>query len=461
MTTLTQPSRLKIAYIVPSCGVSGGMAVICQHANRLLQRGHDVILLSVVDIKPMDWFPGQNVPVHDAHTWQGELDVVVATGWSTAFWLPRISAKTKCYFVQSDETRFHPQGSLWQHLTTLTYYFGVHYLTEARWIRTWLKHNFGHDAELVPNGLDPDLFCPVEPLRRKGDKPRILLEGAIGLPYKGMHEAFQAVSTLDVEVWCVSSYGAPEPHWKCHRFFEHVPMKDMKKIYSSCDILLKLSRVEGFFGPPMEMMACGGAVVVGKVTGYDEYIVEDENALVVDPLDIQAARTAVQRLIDDKALRERLIAAGARTAQEWRWEGSIDTLEAFYGRIVVNADAQAGAVGTADAPSGAGGQIMDRAHYDRSLAYMYDTLLKAAPILESLEVEANKAEEKTESQVRQAGMATLAVRYGPLPPHVLRLADMIIPSKPFLWLADAIRLAYVSFKKVRQQIYTLRHRLRK
>lgn len=449
MTESMDALPLKIAYIVPSCSVSGGMAVICQHANRLLKRGHSVVLLSVVDVKPMDWFPNQQVPVHDARTWKGDLDVVVATGWSTSFWLPRISARTKCYFVQSDETRFHPEGSLWQHLTTLTYYFGVHYLTEARWIRDWLKQNFGHEAELVPNGLDPEIFGPTEPLRPKGDKPRILLEGAIGLPYKGMREAFEAVSALDAEVWCVSSFGEPEPGWKCHRFFQHVPMQDMKKIYSSCDVLLKLSRVEGFFGPPMEMMACGGVAVVGKVTGYDEYIVDGENALVVDPLDIEGARNAVQRLIYDDQLRSRLIEAGARTARQWDWESSIDTLEAFYTRI-------------ASSPACAY-EDTGRARYDRSLAYVSETLMTAAPLLEAMKARKQEAHESRESQnavAVDAALVALAGRYGPMPPHVLRLADMVIPSRPFAWVANAMRVVYRGGKKLRLAANTLRHRLR-
>jgi hypothetical protein len=145
-----------------------------------------------------------------------------------------------------------------------------------------------------------------------------------------MKEAFEAVAPLDVEVWCVSSLGKPEPDWKCNRFFEQIPMTDMKRVYSSCDILLKLSRVEGFFGPPMEMMACGGAVVVGRVTGYDEYIIDGYNAIVVDPLDIPAAREAVQLLINNKNTYDSLVENGKKTAREWSWEKSIDVLETHY-----------------------------------------------------------------------------------------------------------------------------------
>ena len=111
-------------------------------------------------------------------------------------------------------------------------------------------------------------------------------------------------------------------------------MSLMWRIYSSCDILLKLSRVEGFFGPPMEMMACGGAVVVGRVSGYAEYIDDGANALVVDVDRPEEATAAVRRLVGDPGLRESLIQAGLRTAREWRWEPSIDILERFYLDVV-------------------------------------------------------------------------------------------------------------------------------
>lgn len=325
---------MKIAYLIPGCGVSGGIAVVCQHVNRLLSRGHEVLLVSETDERTIDWFPNQRVPIVGLQNFPADLDILVATAWSTAFRVAVLPAKHKFYFVQSDETRFHPKNSAWEHITRLSYLIGYNYLTEARWIRQWLSDSFEHHAELIPNGLDDNIFFPSEPLISKGSKPRILLEGAIGLPYKGMAEAFEAVQDIDVEVWCVSSYGKPEKGWKCHRFFEQVPMTDMRRIYSSCDILVKLSRVEGFFGPPMEMMACGGTVIVGEVTGYDEYIENEVNALVVDPLKPQQAANSIKRLIEDTGLREKLITNGKLTAERWQWETSIDTLERYFYDVV-------------------------------------------------------------------------------------------------------------------------------
>lgn len=327
---------MKIAYILPDVGVSGGIAVVCQHANRLAKRGHQVYMVSQTQGSEIDWFPNQNVPVLNLNEFPEDLDILVATGWTTSFDVVDLPAKHKYYFVQSDETRFHQPGSIWQNLTALSYLLNVHFITEARWIQKWLKDNFGQEAVLISNGLDDEIFFPDDPLEPKGKKPRILLEGAIDLPYKGMRDAFTAVADLDVDVWCVSSLGKPKPGWHCDRFFKQIPMIEMRKVYSSCDVLLKMSRVEGFFGPPLEMMACGGTSVVAKVTGYDEYIKDGYNAIVVEPGDVAGARNAIQRILSEPELRANLIRNGQETAKQWQWEPSIDRLEAEFLRALAS-----------------------------------------------------------------------------------------------------------------------------
>ncbi|MEW6068865.1 MAG: glycosyltransferase family 4 protein [Nitrospirota bacterium] len=355
--------KLKIAYLLPNCDVSGGVAVVLQHSNRLKKRGHDVLVATTDKVTKTNWFPNQSVPVITAQNLPADLDILVATSWATAFATAKIKAKHKCYFVQSDETRFHDYGNDFYHITQLTYLMNYHYLTEARWLQRWLLENFDKTATLIPNGLDSNIFYPTAPLEKRNNKFRILLEGAIWLPYKGVREAFDVVKDLDVEVWCISSYGKPESYWKCDRFFEKVPMTKMKEIYSSCDILLKLSRVEGFFGPPLEMMACGGVCVIGKVTGYDEYIVDGENAIVVDPTNIDQARSAVLKIMEDRELREKLKKNGLETAKQWDWEKSIDKLEQYFMEIAENKYGQFNAV---------------RQQTNQSVAFFYDKLLSTS-----------------------------------------------------------------------------------
>jgi glycosyltransferase involved in cell wall biosynthesis/GT2 family glycosyltransferase len=320
----------KIAYVIPGCQISGGIGVVCQHANRLLKRGFDVTLISVDGSKEINWFPNQQVEIVTIDNISSNLDIIIATGWSTAYVIKDMPAKRKFYFVQSDESRFYAKGTKQYKMSLATYQFDYEYITEAKWIQAWLKEKFDKDSYYVPNGLDEKMIYKVDSISPKGDKIRVLLEGSINIPYKGMEDAFNVVSDIDCEVWCVSSSGVPKPNWKCDKFFEKVPMDKMKYIYSSCDILLKMSRVEGFFGPPLEMMACGGICVVGKVTGYDEYIVDEYNALVVEQGDVHSAKKAIERLVRDLELRKKLITNGMMTADKWKWESSIDILEKIF-----------------------------------------------------------------------------------------------------------------------------------
>jgi hypothetical protein len=93
--------------------------------------------------------------------------------------------------------------------------------------------------------------------------------------------------------------------------------------------LIKTSKVEGFFGPPLEMMSCGGVSLVFKVTGYDEYIVHEENALVANAGDVEGAAKLLSDLINDKEKFERLKLNGKETVKFWTWDRSIDYLEMY------------------------------------------------------------------------------------------------------------------------------------
>jgi glycosyltransferase involved in cell wall biosynthesis len=320
----------KVAYVVPRIGISGGISVVLQHSNRLLERGHDVSIITLNPFAGEDWFDIK-VPLIEAGTRRGYLldniDILIATHWTTVLYMSLLPAGRKIYFVQSDERRYSPNNEKEVRTIEATYRTSCEYMTEAVWIQRWLKEEFGHDAYYVPNGIDLNLFHRTEPLEARGTRPRVLIEGGIDFWFKGMEDAYNAVKDLDVDIWIVSSQGKPKPHWRYDRFFQDVPIQEMKRIYSSCDVFLKMSKMEGFFGPPMEAMACGCPVVVGRVTGYDEYIEDGRNALVVDNGDVNSAVRAVNRLITNPGLRQNLVQAGFETVKNWSWGRTLDALE--------------------------------------------------------------------------------------------------------------------------------------
>ncbi|WP_417692159.1 glycosyltransferase [Roseibium sp.] len=316
----------KIVFVIPGASINGGIAVVLRHAHMLADQGHDVSIVNVGRVGNLsDWYPNVQVPVIHYVTAPrycfDNIDMLFATGWQTANYLNAFEAKRKLYFVQSDERRFSDNPKVKKKIAD-TYRIDCEYLTEAKWIQAFLKDEFGQESYYVPNGLDLSVFHERAPLVSRSERLRILIEGPVVIPFKGVADAYHAVEGLDADIWLISSAGKPEPDWKLDRFFEAVHFSRMHEVYAACDIFIKMSRIEGFFGPPMEAMACGCSVVVSKVTGYEEYIEHEHNALVVEMGDIQGARKAVQRLIDDNALRQKLIENGHKTAADWTWEKS-------------------------------------------------------------------------------------------------------------------------------------------
>ncbi len=325
----------KMAYFIPVTSISGGIAVILNHANLLLKRGYDVFLISQDDKTSIDWFPNQRVPIialKDIASIQtgyyfDNIDILIATHWTTFDNVMNINSKRKIYFVQSDERNFDDDPE-YKKAVQKTYEYGdkkVEYMTMANWIRSWLKIEFGHNTHYVPNGLDLDLFHPVTPIKPKSKRVRVLLEGPIDVPFKGMADAFEVVRDLDCEVWAISSSGKPLPSWRCDRFFEKVNHDNMPEIYSSCDVLLKMSNIESFSYPPLEMMACGGVPVIKEVSGIEEYAINGVNCFVIK--NIKEAKVAISNLISDRNLYNKIKESGLETVKKFDWKNSIDILE--------------------------------------------------------------------------------------------------------------------------------------
>ena len=322
----------KIAFIVDGLGCGGGTIVIMRYANFLMSQGHDVQIINVGNAVTGE-VPGNTniVPIIDLHAAKyylfGNIDLLFATFWTTCQWLEKIPAKRKIYFVQSDERLFYDTDLLKQSVANTYRLSGCEYVTVSNWIVRMLKQEFNQNAKTIPNGIDCNVFYPCRPLVPKNpNKLRILLEGPLSIPFKGVVDAYSALDGINCEIWLVTSDGYPDPSWRIDKLFHNVAFADMPAIYSSCDILLKMSRVESFSYPPLEAMACGCAVVVGEVSGDIEYVEHEVNALVVNKQDVIGANGAIKRLIADNDLYMKLINNGYKTAQQWTLERSFNSL---------------------------------------------------------------------------------------------------------------------------------------
>lgn len=102
------------------------------------------------------------------------------------------------------------------------------------------------------------------------------------------------------------------------RFVGPQPVGDVARLYRHAVALVYPSLMEGFGLPILEAMASGAPVITASRSSMPE--VAGDAALLVDPEDVAALAEAMRRVLDDPALRRRLIAAGKERAAKFSWE---------------------------------------------------------------------------------------------------------------------------------------------
>ena len=100
----------------------------------------------------------------------------------------------------------------------------------------------------------------------------------------------------------------------------HVPLEDLRVLYSACSLFAFPSLYEGFGMPVLEAMACGAPVVSSNASSLPEVV--GDAALLVNPLDVEGLTAAMTRVVEDAGLREDLRKRGALRVKVFSWEQS-------------------------------------------------------------------------------------------------------------------------------------------
>jgi len=112
-----------------------------------------------------------------------------------------------------------------------------------------------------------------------------------------------------------------------------VSREELVALYNLASFCVYASHYEGFGLPIVEAMACGTPVLTSSVSCMPE--VADDAALLVDPSDDDALAAAMERLLDDRGLCERLRAAGLERSRRFTWEeAAARTLDTYRKALV-------------------------------------------------------------------------------------------------------------------------------
>jgi glycosyltransferase involved in cell wall biosynthesis len=316
---------VRVAFLLQDLQLSGGVGVIVEHAAQL--RRHHGIDARLVLARPQthpDWGYRAlaEVPVLSLQEARDvEWDVALATWWATTSALFTLQARRSAFFIQLLEDSTYPTGAPEQLAAAMTTGLPVRFITEARWIAELLEDiQPGNHVFYVRNGIPKEVFAAPEAVTPAlpGSPLRVVLEGARGYVHKGVDDALEAVALMrePAHVTWVSPR-AGEPPAGVDRVLNGLSHPEMAALFAESHVLLKLSRAEGMYGPPLEAFHLGSTVVTTAVTGHDEYVAHGVNGLVVGWDDVHGTARALDLLARDRRLLHRLRAGALETARAW------------------------------------------------------------------------------------------------------------------------------------------------
>jgi glycosyltransferase involved in cell wall biosynthesis len=176
------------------------------------------------------------------------------------------------------------------------------------------------------------------------DGRRVVLCVAQKRPYKNLHRLVRALPELDGDVALVLP-GAPTAYEvelrelagelavaERVRFPEWLSDAELDGLYRIADVFVLPSLIEGFGLPVLEAMARGVAVACSNTSALPE--VAGDAALLFDPERQEEVTGAIRRLLEDRALAERLIARGRERAAHFTWRRTGAASLAGYRRAI-------------------------------------------------------------------------------------------------------------------------------
>lgn len=202
--------------------------------------------------------------------------------------------------------------------------------------------------EVIPNGVDGQLFSKVQdPLRLqdlverfdKKDGETYLITTSRLVKKNAIDDCLRAVALLPKEVkFLIIGIGPDQKELESLsrrlgvsdrvKFLGYIPYKDIPQYLHISDIFIRPSLSEGFGNSFIEAMAAGLPVVATPVGGIVDFIFDpDKNTnmsptgIFVNTKDPESIASGVNRLIEDKDLREKIIKNARDLVKEkYEWD---------------------------------------------------------------------------------------------------------------------------------------------
>ncbi|HKF45472.1 MAG TPA: glycosyltransferase family 4 protein [Thermoanaerobaculia bacterium] len=272
---------MRVAYLLESTELSGGVKVVLQQAEALARRGHRVTVVSPGPLPP--WFSLAQARFERSSFRESralaEADVRVATFWTTV--APALDAALGPVFhlCQGYEGSFtfyaDRRGEIEEAYRAPTRKLAVSSSLAAR------LNGLGFGpAESVGQAFDPAAFLPAPSNGGKpNDPPVVLVVGIYEADVKGIAVALEGLRLgrergSVFRVRRVSTHAPGEAEKSAgvvDEYHQALPPSRMPFAYRSSDLFLGPARPEEGFGlPVLEAMSCGVPCLLSDTPGHRE-----------------------------------------------------------------------------------------------------------------------------------------------------------------------------------------------
>ena len=341
---------------------SGGFRVVYEHANRLVSRGHQVVvvhprhlefyeaprpstargrlrnakfaLMEFVARPSIHWqFIDKRVsllfvPSSDKR-YIPNSDVLFATAWNTVRPVMEypIEKGEKCYFIQGLETWMGPAD-----LVQSTWRTPIKKAVVSRWLFDVGRLLGADELTYIPNAIDHSLFRVIRPISQR---VRQVVMACSSVSTKRIQDGIEALKIakmkfpdLNVVLFGAGRRPASIPKWMSYA--RNPPQEDIvKEFYNNSSIVLSSSVSEGFALPPAEGAACGCSIVATDSGGIRDFAEHDVTALLSPGGRPEALAKNLCLLLADDNLRIRLARAANDRIKQFTWERASRLLEDF------------------------------------------------------------------------------------------------------------------------------------
>lgn len=348
---------MKVHFLVPGTGElpNGGIRVIYEHANRLAQRGHEIVLHHLLQFPRDKWrflfrhgwaYARQRTASPGFPHWftfaagverrytlfarppQTERgDKIVATYWKTheLFTAESLEMGDHYYLIQGLETWLASEDRLyaqWRSPSTN--------IVVSRWLQRVVEQVSGQ-AQLIPNAIDQDYFCEM------GDKersPATILFCSMSSPNKASRDIAVALNHLHEagERYTILTFGNVHPaEFGLVAPCEHhqsPPQAVIRTLYNRASIFVAASRSEGWGLTLAEATACGAALIVSDAEGHFEFARPGKSAMFFRRGGSGRLAQKIRFLAQRPSLQQRLVRNAQVDLAPYNWDDASRQLEA-------------------------------------------------------------------------------------------------------------------------------------